>query len=271
MIWLSALSIVVVGSVCCFLWSEHQEVILLRAEVLTAEATRLRLERLQRQQMKTERRPVMDATIGTVVPKIRPADLTPELSAIHSKFQAINLKFDRWILLGKYAALITAMNLPQDKAAKFRDLLVARDQAAETATSEINQEIRKLLGDADYQKLGELRGASLLESAMNQNGGFSGYFVDAGVPLTADESSSLALVQWRATLALSKLQPSDPNDAWPSPAYQKTVMDQASQFLSAEQLAALQNYFDFDGQRGALQKAWASALKSSRSAAGISP
>jgi hypothetical protein len=93
----------------------------------------------------------------------------------------------RWIKLSKNAAIIAGLNLPPDKLAGFKDLLVERDhaetdareaaskvginpdtseatEAAAEALGKVDEQIKALLGETDFQKYAELVGTKLVRA-----------------------------------------------------------------------------------------------------------
>ena len=226
-------------------------------------------------------RPASPAATKTERSPAQPATATPKPSENFAKLLAIDQQRRRWALLGKHADLIAGMNLPPEKLSKFKDLLIARDQAENDArdlakkagldndetdeavtqaTAEFYPGLRALLSDAEGQRYAELDMANRMGDLMNRIG-FTGIFVDAGIPLTADQSTAL-------TRLAGKLQYDQTTNASEVPAdqqehanedrlaqYQAGMLSQASQVLSPDQLAVLQKYFALDNQVGALLKA----------------
>lgn len=169
------------------------------------------------------------------------------------------------------------LKLPNDRLAKFKELLIERDyaesdarsaarqvgidpasatatEAAANAVNKIDDQIKTLLGTADFERYTELVGLDLFRANVAQST-IEGYLLDNGSPLAPQQSKSLAQAFYREFLNQSR----EPNrrtmetaaSAGLTPS-QRSIVDQARQFLTTEQIEALQNFFISDNELGAL-------------------
>jgi hypothetical protein len=189
---------------------------------------------------------------------------------------------ERWRKLGKDADVIADLNLPPDTVARFKDLLVecahaeadAREAATKAgidlATSEeteavveavgkVTEQIKALLGEAEFQKYAELVGAKVVWETNGAKDLIGGYFVDAGMPLSPEQTGALARAFYqeiRARAQSGSGQMGDPDPATGLNPSQTMILEQASQALSPLQLDTLRNFFHNDNQNGELMKAF---------------
>jgi len=215
------------------------------------------------------------------------APLPPSLAAVGREAKKYQDRISRWNILARHADLIAAMKLDPDKLARFKDLLVAKDEAesdaraaaavnglegspadlaVRQAVEAVRSEISTLLGDADYQRFDDLTGVEVMNQSMKELG-LAGAFVDAGEGLTPDQANSLSQLFMQQQLATNDRLTQGASQAdldAQLPANRKLMLDQAAQFLSSNQLAALQAYFDNDAALGGALKAWGTGLKAMR-------
>lgn len=130
-------------------------------------------------------------------------------------------------------------------------------EAAADAMSKVDERIKALLGEADYQKYSELVGADVVWGEPVR-GTLVGYFVDAGAPLTPEQTSALARafcleIKARAQGGSGQVGGPDPVTGFNSS--QKFILDQVSSALPPSQLETLRNFFLNDNQLGALMNA----------------
>jgi hypothetical protein len=176
----------------------------------------------------------------------------------HPEYEALYAKGIRRNLARSYGDGLDKLNLPPEKLAKLKDLLVEQQmssldaqQAAEAAglertspawrkamnqaSQEVQQDITDLLGPGGQKTLQQIRTQTSFQTQIQNN--FAPDFADAGVALTPDQSAGLA--EAMAGPSLPGKVPAGYND--PDPAtgltpHQEQILTAASQVLTPAQL-----------------------------------
>ena len=279
---------IVVGVLCYVLQREHAEVIRLRAEAAKYAADHVKLVSLQKKLAAT--RPAIGSesrpgATSAAAPKPSPEEkqtMSDMGREIRTRIIQNQVQRDRWKKLGKEADIIAGLSLPSDKLARFKDLLVERDraeadareaaskvdtdtdtpeaiEAADEAVGKFDEQIEALLGEAGFQKYAELVGAKLVWETNGAQDLIGGYFVDAGVPLSPEQTSALARAFYQEIKTRAESgngQMGDPDPATGLNPSQTMILEQAAQALSPAQLETLLNFFRNDNQNGELMKAF---------------
>lgn len=220
---------------------------------------------------------------GKTDAKTPPPEKPRVISDVERQIHARLLQYQRWTRLGKKADLIAGLNLPPEKLAKFKELLVERDyaesdakdaatnagivpdsseatEAASNVMEQVDERIKALLGDTDFQKYGELTGIDLFRGNLS-GGPIVGCFVDAGVPLTAEQTSALARALLHETSVRARDgsgQIGEPDPVTGFTPSQKMILEEVTPALSSAQMETLRSFFLNDNQLGSLMKAWQS-------------
>jgi len=280
-LWSLTVTAMIIGVLGYFLWREHGEVTMLRAKMTKAEADRGQVA-LLRQELAASRKmsdPGNRLSSDTGAVKSEPAIGARTLSESDRQLRGRMLQYQRWRRLSKNADVIAALQLPPERLARFKDLLVerayaetdARDAASQVgldpnssastdvagdAMGKVDERIKALLGETDFQKYSEMIGTDLVWGGVRDL--IVGYFVDAGAALTAEQTSSLGRIFYQNQLDQMRGwngQPEEPDAGTGLKRSQTLILNQAAQALSIEQLATLRNFFLNDNQLGGWMKA----------------
>ena len=286
--WSTAVAVMIIGALGYLLQREHAEVILLRAEATKYTADHAQLTSLQKKSAATRPAIVPENrtdTTSAATPKPSPEGkqtLSDTGRQIRARLLQNRMQHERWMKLSKDADVIAGLNLPPDTVARFKDLLVERAHAEADAkeaaskagiapaTSEeteaifeavgkVTEQIKALLGEAEFQKYAELVGAKVVWETSIAKDLIGGYFVDSGVPLSPEQTAALARAFYQETRARAQsgsVQWGDPDPATGLNPSQTMLLEQASQALSPLQLETLRNFFHNDNQNGELMKAF---------------
>jgi hypothetical protein len=199
-----------------------------------------------------------------------------ELERDHPEFELLRLKSARRHMLQVYGAGLAGLGLPPAQLARLKDLLAEktlREADAQSAASEaglqlgtpgFREAMNQAIGDLDDQitgivgpggqsALAESAGVAQTLSAVET--GFQPDFVDAGVPLTAEQAQNFAQLlndkgsraYQRANNLSSVVDPT----TWLSPA-NEAMLAEAAQILTPAQLEVFKNHMSEEGQRQTL-------------------
>jgi hypothetical protein len=257
----------IVGVLGFLVFSQHREIALLRqSEVARAEAADKAMAAM-RGELAVAKAAVHSAGVDHAavtapqVAAVGPSRETPD----HAKMRR---ELSRLKMIGRFADVFAALNITPEKRDALKDLLLekyttsadARNAAQQlgiqmdthemyaavgAATAPADAAIKSLLSDDEYQSYSSLMDQHLVNSYRPDTLGASGSLIDAGVPLTPDQATSLARVYYQ--LEEASFEGSLPGDL-PDPASglspaQQYVLDHAAQSLSPGQITALRNYF----------------------------
>ena len=286
--WSTVVAAIIIGALCDILQREHAEVILLRVEATKYAAVHAQLASLQKKLAAI--RPAIAPeyrtdTTSAATPKPLPEGkqtLSDTGRQIRARLLRNRMQHERWMKLSKNADVIAGMDLPPDKLARFKDLLVERNyaesdardaaskagidsetseatEAATEALGKVDEQIKALLGETDFQKYAELVGTKLVWATGGMQDVIGGYFIDAGVSLSPERTGALARAFFQEISARAQGgngQMGDPDPATGFNSSQTMILEQTSQALSPAQMEALRNYFHNDNQNGELMKAF---------------
>ena len=252
------------------LWRERQHTADLKAQLATSET---RLARAIEAASKTGPRkpgeaapPAASKERATSATNAIDAPSLRTLSEPERKFRQGVDEQRRWTALAKKADLLAAMNLPPDRAAALKDLLVERDyverdardaaraagvqphEAAAAEVAKIDARIQSTLGDADYARYTEQMSLMVFRDQV-EGSPIPGSLVDAGTPLTPEQKAWMAGMMYRSFGLQSVDRPpqsSDPDAG--RRAFAAMLLAEAPGKLTAEQIAALREYFRKDDQ-----------------------
>jgi hypothetical protein len=268
-----AILVTLVGTVLlllALLWREHQHARDLQARVREIE---MRLARaIDAAPKKTPLAPVTTKVENAAV-TATPASISPSASPAPRTFSDAERGFRkgvdeqrRWTVLAKKAELLAAMNLPGDKSATLKDLLVERDyaekdardaarkaglqphEAAAAEVAKIDARIQAVLGDSDYARYAEQMSITVFRDQLDGSP-IPGSLIDAGAPLAPNQMAWIAGVMYRSFGAQLTDQPSqspDPDAA--RRAFATTLLAEAPGKLTPPQIAALSEYFRKDDE-----------------------
>lgn len=257
------------------LWREHDrakhfETRLAETEMRLAKAA---ATAARRQPPKPAETPVQSATGVEAVPPTVPSPMAPAAPTVSNtqrEFQKALEQQRRWTALAKKAELLAAMNLPPDKSAALKNLLVERDyaerdardaarkaglqphEAAAAEVAKIDAQIQTVLGDNDYARYKEQTSITVLREQLDGSS-IPGTLVDAGVPLAADQKTWIAEVMYRAFgPQLVDQPPQSPDPDADRRRFVATLLAEAPGKLTPPQIAALVEYFRKDDEFAAL-------------------
>jgi len=186
-------------------------------------------------------------------------------------YVALQKRQMRRIILRQYGDALASLNLPPDQLSQLKDLLAGRifssgdprlagmepgtpayNQELRAASQAISQQIDALIGPDGQRKL---QAAQMLTTSQNQvANNYAPDFADAGVPLTPDQSTSLAqlLNPMNNPGGGRAMNQADP-ETFLSPRDEQ-LLDQAAQILSPPQIAILKADRAEQNQRQALMR-----------------
>lgn len=199
----------------------------------------------------------------------------------HPEFAAIRDRETRRMILRQYGDAFAALNLPPDKLAQLKNLLVERQMSSEDAQeaaraaglqpgtpafaqavaeayNDMQQSIVALIGQDGQNALQQAQLAATIKNFQIANT-YAPDFLDAGVALTSDQAQGLAQVLASTTNTPPGLTPGgyhqpDPQ-TWLSQADQDTLT-RASQVLSPAQLNVLKTDLAEQNQRNAIMRTY---------------
>jgi hypothetical protein len=273
-------SLVVVAAVVAMvlawlLWREHGELLAAQAEV--AQARSMRTQSISRP---TELPPVRanspePSSVRAETPAVAtPAAPAPRVFTESERRARVQLtEYRRWMTLAKKADLLSGLNLPPEKLAALKDLLIERDfaerdareaaksagvnpnDAAASETEKIDLRIQTMLGEADYPKYADAMSTETFRQTLESNP-LVGSLVDAGAPLTPEQKTWVAQVMNRTITPVAKAAADNPGGPAPDPdvqrlAFQQAVLTQGPGVLTPAQLDVLREFFQKDNELGA--------------------
>jgi hypothetical protein len=194
----------------------------------------------------------------------------------HPEFEMLRQKQARRYMLAQFGKVMASLNLPPDKLARLKDLLTEKsmsqsdamaaarsaglqpgmpdfDRAITASVAEIDQQIAAMIGPGGQAAFRESQLVAQTAAVVARE--FQPDFMDAGVPLTPEQSSSLSQLLTdngsRAYYASQNVSRTVDPTTWLSPA-NSLMLAQAANILSPSQLAVFESHMTEENQRTAI-------------------
>jgi hypothetical protein len=243
--------------------SARNETADLEYRLLAARETTARLEKQAAQTKAAAPAEAAGPAMGGSAKTVHISDIIKE----HPEFAALWAAQNRGGITRQYGAALEALNLPPDKLAKIKDLLVERSQsemdaqqaaqaaglkegsaawraALKEAAAPAEQEMAALAGSSDPEFAGRLQNQASAQSQIQFN--YSGDFEEAGVGLNPGQTRALGLAIANANYSNRSTAGRPPNynqvdpDTSLSP-HDQRILDAASPALSPAQLEIIKS------------------------------
>jgi len=261
---------------------DKKEIADLRKKVDTMQAAET--ARVKRNEEVRKARATLGAARSQSAPNvIRYSDIVRD----HPEFAALRQKDTLRNVVRQYGDAIATLNLPADKAAQLKNLLVERQlsqqdareaaeaaglkpgspefaQATAQAYQEVQQQITDLVGKDGMAALQQASMISGMKTMVTYT--YAPDFADAGIPLTSEQETSLAVALNPANAMRNNPNARDPSyrqpdpDTWLSPADQQTIA-KAAQTLSPAQLEIFKTDLAEQNHRNAIMQPYFQAAR----------
>ena len=181
-----------------------------------------------------------------------------DIARDHPEYVELQRKQMRRAMLRLYGDTLSTLNLPPEQLAQLKDLLANRtllpgdprvagltqgtpayNQAARAASQEVNQEIDALIGADNQAKLRDAQIVQMGQSLVANN--YAPDFQDAGVPLSPEQTRSLAQLLSPGNMAGQSLGSAQPDSTTGLSPRDDALIEQAAQIMSPAQLAILKS------------------------------